>query len=138
MSSELAGVLTARLRSSPFHTWVGVEIVDAVPGQVTVGIDATSEHRNLQGLIHGGLLATLADIAMGLSVRTSVEPGRRHVTIEMSVRFLRPGTPGPIRASGRTLRVGRQIAFAEAEVTDDAGRVLAKAVGTYSVTGTET
>lgn len=100
-------------------------------------IHAGPEHRNLQGLIHGGLLATLADVAMGLAVRTAVEPGRRHVTIELSVRFLRPGRLGPIIAKGRTRRVGRQVAFAEADVVDPTGRVLAAAQGTYSVSGTE-
>ena len=137
MSGDLEAELRARLQSSPFHTWAGIELVDASKGEVTVQIQAGSEHRNLQGLIHGGLLATLADVAMGLAVRTAVEPGRRHVTIELSVRFLRPGNPGPISANGRTRRVGRQVAFAEADVVDPTGRVLAIAQGTYSVSGSE-
>jgi uncharacterized protein (TIGR00369 family) len=137
VSRDLAAELTARLRSSAFHTWLGAEIEDAAEGEVSVGLDARPEHRNLQGLIHGGLLATLADIAMGLSVRTAIEPGRRHVTIELSVRFLRPGTPGRIVARGRTLRVGREVAFAQADVLDPSRRMLATAQGTYSVSGME-
>ncbi len=137
LDEVLTAELRERLAASPFHSWVGVAVVEASPGEVVVDLEAGPQHRNLQGLIHGGLLATLADIAMGLSVRTSVEPGRRHVTIEMSIRFLRPGKPGKIQAKGHTLRVGREVAFAEAEVTDENGRVLATAQGTYSVTGSE-
>jgi acyl-CoA thioesterase len=137
LDEVLTEELRERLAASAFHSWVGARVTSAERGEVTVELQASSEHLNLQGLIHGGLLATLADIAMGLSVRTSVEPGRRHVTIEMSIRFLRPGKPGKIKAQGHALRVGRQVAFAEAQVTGENGRVLATAQGTYSVTGSE-
>ena len=70
---------------------------------------------------------------MGLAVRTALEPGRRHVTIEMGVHFLRPAHPGRPRARGRAVRVGREVAFAEADVVDPDDRVLARATGTLSV-----
>ena len=130
----IADRLRARVVESPFHTWLGVRVVDAGQGWVRLELDAGQEHRNLQGLVHGGLLATLADTAMGLAIRTSVEPGRRHVTIAMHVQFMRPGRPGRIEASGRAVRVGRQIAHAEAALVDGDGRELARAQGTYSVT----
>lgn len=125
--------LRERLASSPFHRWLGVRVVEADVGAVDLELDADADHRNLQGLIHGGLLATLADVAMGLAVRTAVGPERRHITVEMGVRFLRPAQPGRITATGRTLRVGRQLAFAQAEVLDASGRAVATAQGTYSV-----
>jgi uncharacterized protein (TIGR00369 family) len=134
MDEDLTEELRRRLAASAFHSWVGVSVREAAPGAVTVELEARPEHLNLQGLIHGGLLATLADVAMGLAVRTGVGPGRRHVTIELSVRFLRAGRPGRLETRGRTLRVGRQVAFAEADVVDGSGRVLVAAQGTYSVT----
>lgn len=99
-----------------------------------MGWQARPEHRNLQGLVHGGVLATLVDIAMGLAVRSVVGPMRRHVTIDLTVHYLRPAAPGPIAAVGTTLRVGSQIAFAEGSVEDASGRTLVRASGTYSVT----
>ena len=131
---DLVGELRERLAASAFHTWAGLAVSDAQPGDVTVALEARPEHLNLQGLVHGGLLATLADTAMGLAVRTEVEPGRRHVTIQLGIQYLRPGQPGRIQARGRTLRIGRQVGHAEAEVTDGRGRLLARAQGTYSVT----
>jgi uncharacterized protein (TIGR00369 family) len=127
--------LRRRIDASPFHTAFGVTVEGARNGEVRLGWEARAEHRNLQGLVHGGVLATLVDIAMGLAVRTAVGPGRRHVTIELTVHYLRPTAPARIEAVGTTLRVGSQIAFAEGSVVDASGRLLVRASGTYSVTG---
>lgn len=125
--------LRERLRDSTFHRSMGIEVIDAVAGEVTLAVDVTSDQRNLQGLVHGGVLATLGDTAMGLAVRTAVEPGTGHVTIELGVHFLRPGRPGRLAAVGRAIRVGRRVAFAEADVLDADGVLLARASGTYAV-----
>jgi uncharacterized protein (TIGR00369 family) len=132
--AEILADLRSRLASSPFHAGLGLEVVDAAAGSVTIAIDVGPEQLNLQGLVHGGLLATVADTAMGLAVRTHVEPGRRHVTIQLGVQYLRAGRPGIIRARGRTIQVGSQVAHAEADVHGEDGRLLARAQGTYSVT----
>jgi len=126
--------LRGRIADSPFHSGFGLSVVDAEKGSVRLGWIARREHLNLQGLIHGGLLATLADVAMGLAVRTAIEPGRRHVTIELGVHYLRPATPGNVQAVGRVVRVGTQIAYAEADVRDGGDRLVARGSGTYSVT----
>jgi uncharacterized protein (TIGR00369 family) len=130
----LADDLRELLDASSFYRWSGIEVVRAEPGAVTLGLELADHHRNVQGFAHGGVLATLADAAMGLSVRTAMEPGRRHVTVEMGVHYLRPVTAGSVTAAGRAIRVGREIAYAEAVVADATGRDLARASGTYSVT----
>lgn len=124
--------LRERLASSPFHVGLGIEAVEASEGRVRLALDASEDQRNLLGTIHGGVVASLADTAMGLAVRTAIEPGRPHVTIEMSVRYLRPVAPGRIEAVGTVIRAGSQIAFAEAEVVAD-GVAVARAAGTYAV-----
>ncbi len=132
--SELRDDLRAVLTDSPFYRWHGLRVTDASPGAVTLDLDLEEHHRNVQGFAHGGVLATIADAAMGLSVRTALDPGRRHVTIELGVHYLRPVTTGTITASGEAVRVGSEIAYAEAVVRDTGGRDLARASGTYSVT----
>jgi uncharacterized protein (TIGR00369 family) len=130
----LLSELRERLRDSEFYRWADIELADAAPGRVEVAFEAGSQHVNLQGLVHGGMLATLADTAMGLAVRTVLEPGRRHVTVQLGIEFLAPGRPGRIVAEGRSLKIGRQLGFAEADVKDAEGRLLAKAHATLSVT----
>ena len=125
--------LRARVAASPFHSGFGLSVEDASAGSVRLGWRAGPEHLNLQGLVHGGVLATLADVAMGLAVRTAIEPGRRHVTIELAIHYVRPAAQGDIEVLGRVIRVGSQIGFAEADVVQGE-RLLARGSGTYSVT----
>src|SRR3954468_17834067 len=113
--------LAALVEASPFYRWSGVRIAAVEPGSVTVALDLGEHHANLQGFAHGGILATLADAAMGLSVRSAMEPGRRHVTIELGVHSPRPARTGTVTATGRAVRVGRDVAYAEAAVADERG-----------------
>jgi len=132
--NALVSELRERLQDSEFYRWADIELADAAAGRVEVAFEAGARHVNLQGLVHGGMLATLADTAMGLAVRTVLEPGWRHVTVQLGVEFLSPGRPGRILAEGRALKIGRQFGFAEADVKDAEGRLLAKAHATLSVT----
>jgi uncharacterized protein (TIGR00369 family) len=126
--------LRALVADAPFYRWSGMAIADAEDGSVTLALELADHHLNIQGLAHGGVIATLADAAMGLSLRSALEPGRRHVSVEISVHYLRAVTRGRVRATGRAVRIGREIAYAQADVLDSNDRLLARADGTYSVT----
>jgi uncharacterized protein (TIGR00369 family) len=134
---DLLGALRARLASSPFHTWAGMEVVEAAPGQVSVEMRVEERHVNLQGFVHGGMLAILADTACGLSIRSALEPGRLHVTADLDIHFLAPASPGRVLGRGTAVKVGHSLAFAEASIEDDQGRLLARAQSRFSVSGTE-
>ena len=134
---ELFEGLRDRLAASPFHTWAGMEVVDASPGAVTIAMELDERHVNLQGLVHGGMLAILADTACGLSIRAAMEPGRLHVTADLDIHFLAPARPGRVLGRGNAVKVGRSLAFAEASIEDGEGRLLAKAQSRFSVSGTE-
>jgi uncharacterized protein (TIGR00369 family) len=133
--SEQIDALTAAVRDSAFYRWSGIELADATEGTVTLRLRLQEHHVNIQGLAHGGVLATLADAAMGLAIRSAVEPGRRHVTVAMDVHYLRPVSRGTVTSTGRAVRVGMEVGYAEADVSDERGRTLARASGTYSVSG---
>jgi uncharacterized protein (TIGR00369 family) len=132
-NSDMEADLRARVASSAFHSWMGMELVAAEPGRVEIALEAADHHLNLQGLLHGGVIATLADTATGLAVRTMVPAGRRHVTVQLDVHYLRPGAPGRVTAVGTTVRVGSSIGYAEADVLDAKGRLLARATATVAV-----
>jgi len=132
--ADLVRNLQERLQGSEFHRWAGIELTDAAPGRVEVSFEAGPHHLNLQGLVHGGVIAALADTAMGLAMRTKLGRGRRHVTVDLTVEFMAPGRAGRIVARGRTVKIGRQLGFAEADVVDARGRLLARARSTLSVT----
>jgi len=75
-----------------------MSVLDTGPGTVEIALDAAPHHLNLQGVLHGGMIATLADTAAGLAVRTELTPGRTHVTTSLTVPYLRPGGCSPPRA----------------------------------------
>ena len=130
---DMEADLRERVARSSFHSWMGMGLITASPGRVEIALDAAEHHLNLQGLLHGGIVATLADTATGLAVRSMVPPGTRHVTVQLDVHYLLPGTSGRITAVGTTLRVGNSIASAEAEISDERRRLLAKATATVAV-----
>lgn len=135
--ADVFPALRDRLAASPFHSWAGMEVVAASAGAVTVAMDLGDRHVNLQGLVHGGMLAILADTACGLAIRSAMEPGRLHVTTDLDIHYLAAARPGRILGHGTAVRVGRSLAFAEASIEDGDGRLLARAQSRFSVSGTE-
>ena len=136
--ADVFSALRDRLAASAFHTWAGIEVVAASEGAVSVAMDLGDRHVNLQGLVHGGMLAILADTACGLAIRSAMEPGRLHVTTDLDIHYLAPARPGRILGHGTAIRVGRSLAFAEASIEDGEGRLLARAQSRFSVSGSET
>jgi uncharacterized protein (TIGR00369 family) len=130
LSDELVDLVAA----SPFHAWAGISVLEVSEGEVTLALEAEPHHRNLLGTIHGGMVATLADTAAGLAVRSMLEPGRGHVTVSLGVEYLRAAAPGRLIGRGRALRVGTKIAHAAADVTDEQGVLLATATAAIALT----
>jgi uncharacterized protein (TIGR00369 family) len=137
MDEDLLETLRTAVAASPFHSWAGVEVAEAQPGSVTVVMTVTEQHVNLQGLVHGGMLAILADAACGLSIRSAMEPGRLHITSDLDIHFLSPARLGRLYGRGRAIKVGRSLAFAEASIEDPEGKLLARAQSRFSVRGRE-
>ncbi|MGD0376546.1 MAG: PaaI family thioesterase [Streptosporangiaceae bacterium] len=81
------------------------------------------------GVVHGGLVCTLADTVTGCAVHTTLDAGTGYTSIDITVNYLRPVTLGSglLVATGRVIKPGRRIALAAAEVHDEAGRLVATA-----------
>lgn len=123
-----------RFARSAFHTsFLGARLGRIEPGSVDVELDVDRDHLNLFGTLHGGLIATLADTATGLAMLTSLDDGMTHVTTSLNVTFLAPGRSGTVTARGRVLKRGRRFGYAEADVIDAEGTLLARAAATFSV-----
>ncbi|MGO9007742.1 MAG: PaaI family thioesterase [Beijerinckiaceae bacterium] len=114
----------------PFATYCGVKAVAAEPGWCRLFLAMRDEHKNQLGIIHGGVMLTLLDVAMGTAARLSA--GASVMTIDMQSSFLAPGR-GDLSAEGRVLRPGRSLIFCDGEVRDAAGSLVAKASGLYKI-----
>lgn len=83
-------------------------------------------HANAVGSVHGGVLATLFDTAMGFSVSSTLDAGVGYTTLDLQVRYLRAVQPGHVvRVQGFCEHTGRRTAIARGEARDDQGKLLA-------------
>ena len=109
---------------------VGFALAGFGDGEATVTMTAGEAHANPMGTVQGGVLAAMADAAMGWAYMTTLKEGETYTTLEMKINFLRPVWQGRIAAVGRVRRAGRTTALVECEVSDDNGAAVAYATST--------
>ena len=116
---------------------LGLVCVDkSTPGITVWTMRADERFSNPAGVMQGGFVAAICDSAMGASSVTFVA-GRKVLcaNAEMKVSFLRPATLGSqLTCTARVVSGGKTVVFVEAEVIDDAGRMVARASSTYVLT----
>ncbi|WP_219416507.1 PaaI family thioesterase [Pseudonocardia nigra] len=90
---------------------------------------ACNPHGTVQGGVHGVLL----DAAMNFAVNVGLEaPDRTRASLEMKTETMRPARAEDLlRVRGEVVRMARQVAYAEARVTDAAGSLLSRATATF-------
>jgi uncharacterized protein (TIGR00369 family) len=110
-------------------------MIEAEEGRVVFEGTPSEQVYNPIGTVHGGYAATLLDSACGCAVHTRLSPTQRYTTLELKVAYHKAMTheTGPVRAEGRVISIGRRAAFAEARLTDSAGRLYATATSTLLV-----
>ena len=127
--------IEARVEKNPVLTFMGIEVLKVRPGEATVLLRHREHLHNSLGLVQGGVVAVVADVAGGVSLY-SVLPDPREVaipTIEFKLNFLRPAGPEDLLARGRLVHRGRQVAVCQVDVADRSGRHLATGLFTYMV-----
>jgi uncharacterized protein (TIGR00369 family) len=137
MSTQLervqnAGRAQALLEAEPagWMETLGARITEAAPGRVVLELIAGPQHRHGGGVVQGGVIAQIADAAMGMSLATLQPDGTWNTTIELKINFVRPAVEGRLRAVGRVIDMGPALLFSEADVLDERGRLIARASST--------
>ena len=115
----------------PFVDHLGIERVEDGAGRALLALKIKPEHHNSWKAAHGGVIMTLLDSAMSLAARLHLQgtPGGI-LTIEMNAKFISPGVGRRLSAEGKVVGGGRSTLFCEAEVRDEAGKLVAKGMGT--------
>lgn len=125
----LKAFVDGELPGPPIASLLDFTILSFAEGEVTFVCTPDESAYNPIGAIHGGLVCTLLDSAMGCAVHSTLPANIGYTSIEISVRYLRPlyANGGEITATGRVVKPGRRVSFAEGEVRDAAGRLVATA-----------
>jgi uncharacterized protein (TIGR00369 family) len=121
----------ARLKRSPATQGLGLEVESVEVGRVVFRMRVHQRHRQMHGVVHGGILATLADTVAAVAAYSTVPSGSQIATIEMKINFLEAVVDGVLRAEGRVLRTGRNFVVTECEIWNQDGALTAKALLTF-------
>lgn len=129
---QLRALADGRTPPPPISSHIGLEFVSVAEGDVVMTAQPHESHYNPVGSVHGGFFATVLDSVCGCAVHSTLPAGVGYTSLEIKVSFLRPITArtGAVTAHGWVTRRGKTAAFAEADIRDSDGRVLATASST--------
>ncbi len=119
----------------PISELMRMSVTRVERGEVEFTCQPDESHYNPIGIVHGGLVCTVLDSVVGCAVHTTLERGIGYTSLELKVSYLGAvhAYSGTLTATGRVVKLGTRVAFAEGEVRDAAGKILATASSTLLV-----
>lgn len=114
---------------------LGCTVIAAAPGEVRLGFRCGAAHVQGNGVVNGGIVATMLDLGLAWAALTRLPAERSAATIALNVAFLRPALPGAFTVAGRTVAFGYRTAQSEAQLFDAEGRLIATATSPLALRG---
>jgi uncharacterized protein (TIGR00369 family) len=120
-------------RGGPYVAALGPLYCRRAEGRITIGMRIEERHTNMRGIAHGGMLASLADSALGIGMTLYCEGRHSFVTANLSTDFVDAARPGDwVEANVDVQRLGKRMAFANCYLEVDSRRIL-RASGVFAV-----
>jgi uncharacterized protein (TIGR00369 family) len=127
------GLVTGASEPPPVAKLVGFDAQFIDLGVAVMGLTVADRHHNPMGTVHGGIVADVADAAMGIALATTLEDQESFTTLDLTASYFKPVRAGRITATGRVTRRTRSLGYIECEVTDETASLVAKVVSTCLV-----
>ncbi len=121
---------------SEFSNEMGIESIGVIDGAFTMELDLEQRHMSRANRAHGGVLFTMLDSVLGRAILEALPEGRGCATVEIKINYFRPVQRGRITARGWKRELTKSLGYAEGEIVNEAGKVLARASGTFFLTNT--
>jgi uncharacterized protein (TIGR00369 family) len=131
ITPERERLIQEKFEVNHFPRLLGFEIDLVEAGRAVLSVEVREELKQLQGVMHGGAIASLIDTAVAFAIVGASEPEARFTTVEMKINYLAAIRAGRVTAEARLIRDGRRIIVAECDVFDDKGHLAAKGLLTY-------
>lgn len=127
--------IAAKLANNPVVKFMSIGLGEVTRGEATLILKDREELRNSMGLLQGGILGVLADVAGGVSLYSVLSDPLKVVipTVEFKLNFLRPAKGGDLLARGKVVHRGRKIAVCQVEISSEDEVLLATGIFTYMV-----
>jgi uncharacterized protein (TIGR00369 family) len=124
MNREILDTLLASFRRQGLSATLGASLMRVEPGQVVVGMPFSERLTQQNGFVHGGAIATIADMACGYATLSLLPSGSEVLAAEFKINLMAPARASRFEARARILRLGRTLAVAQTDVFGlDDGRV---------------
>jgi uncharacterized protein (TIGR00369 family) len=114
----------------PVGRLLGLDLKSIEPGRAVFEMEADERHHNPMGTLHGGIYCDLADAAMGYAYAATLAEGETFTTVELKINFFRPVRQGKLTAAARVVKAGSALGYVECDVTDQTGKLVARAAST--------
>ena len=132
---KLMAATRRHMKKSRAIAMLGFALEAVGEGRAVLRLDARSHHKQLNNVVHGGILAAMVDTASAIAAYTTVPAGVALATVELKINYLEGVAGGRIKAEARVLRTGRNFVVTECEVFDRKGTLAAKALLTFGAAG---
>ncbi len=117
---------------NPFGELLGLDFATVVDGHSQCSLEIREELLNPYGVLHGGVIYSLADTGMGGALHSCLQEDELCSTVEIKIVYFRPVASGTLTCNSEVIRRGRRLAFTESEILKG-DRLIAKATGTFSI-----
>jgi uncharacterized protein (TIGR00369 family) len=132
---KLMAATRRHMKKSRAIAMLGFALEAVGEGRAVLRLDTRSHHKQLNNVVHGGILAAMVDTASAIAAYTTVPAGVTLATVELKINYLEGVEGGRIRAEARVLRTGRNFVVTECEIYDREGTLAAKALLTFGAAG---
>ncbi len=121
--------------ANPFFRLMGINVGEIGKGKAALTMQVRPDMQNGEGWMQGGIFTALADEAMVLALYSLMPPEEGLATISESTTFLKGARDGVLVATGRVVRKGRRVAFAESEVRMGSvqGEIVARCTAAFAI-----
>jgi uncharacterized protein (TIGR00369 family) len=129
---KVTGLARSRMKESNAIRLLGFDVESVQAGRAIFRMDVKPSHKQVHDVVHGGILAALADTTAAIAAYSVVPRGVELATLELKINYLEPVPGGTVKAAARVLRAGRNFIVTECEIFNDSGSLAAKALLTFS------
>jgi len=127
-TTEALAELRARAEGEPIASFLKMRLLELSPGCAKVAMKVRPEHQNFNGLTFGGMVMAVADQAFAYTVNSVDLPS---IASQFNIHFIAAAKVGDeLIAEGRLMKSGKRVSIAEVTVTNQEGKLIAKATGT--------
>ena len=129
---RITELVRQRMKESESTELLGFDVESVHDGRAVFRLDVRPTHKQIHGVVHGGIIAALADTTAAIAAYTAVPLGVELATLELKINYLEPVPGGRVKADARVLRAGRNFIVTECEIFNESGSMAAKALLTFS------